>query len=176
MNFKELSVSRYSVRKFQNRPVEQEKLDLLLEAGLSAPTAANHQPQRILVINKEEGLKKVDNCTQYRFGAPVVLLICYDKNEYWVRKFDGENSGQIDASIVTTQMMLQAADIGLGTTWVMHFDPAKTAEEFKLPEKIIPVAMLPLGYPAVDAAPSHWHVLRHPLDKIVYYDDFSAYQ
>jgi nitroreductase len=175
MNFEQLVSIRYSVRKFQNRQVEKEKLDLILEAGRKAPTAANRQPHRILVINKEEGLKKVDICTKYRFDAPSVLLIVYDKTETWVRKFDGENSGQIDAGIVTTQMMLQAADIGLGTTWIMFFDPAKAAEAFKLPEKLIPVAFLILGYPADESVPSEQHSRRHPLDTIVYYDDFSAY-
>jgi nitroreductase len=175
MEFKELSAARYSVRKFLDRPVEAEKLDLILEAGRKAPTAGNRQPQRILVVNREEGLKKVDLCTQCRFGAPVVFIVTYDKTEYWVRKFDGENSGQVDAGIVTTQMMLQAADIGLGTTWVMFFDPVKTVEEFKLPDTLVPVAFLPLGYPAPDAVPSDRHNQRHPREKIVYYNDFSQY-
>jgi nitroreductase len=176
MNFKELAASRYSVRKFADRPVEKEKLDLILEAGRNAPTAGNKQPHRILVINTETGLKKTDACTTCRFGAPLVLLVCYDRNEHWVRKFDGENSGQIDAAIVTTQMMLQAADTGLGSTWVMFFDPAKTVEEFKLPEKLVPAAFLILGYPAADAEPSERHALRHPLEKIIYYGDFSQYR
>jgi hypothetical protein len=55
----------------------------------------------------------------------VVLLVCFDKNGSWVRPFNGEHSGWVDASIVTAHMMLQAADIGLGSTWVMHFDAAK---------------------------------------------------
>jgi nitroreductase len=175
MNFKELSAARYSVRKFLDRPVEKEKLDLILEAGRNAPTAANRQPHRILVANREEDLKKVDLCTRCRFGAPVVFIVAYDKTEYWVRSFDGENSGPVDASIVTTQMMLQAADIGLGTTWVMFFDPAKTVEEFKFPDTLVPVAFLPLGYPAPDAVPADRHSLRHPPEKIVYYHDFSQY-
>jgi nitroreductase len=163
------------VRKFLDRPVEQEKLDLILEAGRNAPTAGNRQPHRILVVNREEGLKKVDLCTPCRFGAPAVLITAYDKAEYWVRSFDGENSGPVDASIVTTQMMLQAADIGLGTTWVMFFDPAKTVEEFNFPETLVPVAFLPLGYPAPDAVPADRHTQRHPLERIVYYHDFSQY-
>jgi nitroreductase len=176
MNFDQLSAARYSVRKFKTLPVEKEKLALILEAGRNAPTAGNRQPHRILVIDTAEGLKKVDACTQCRFGAPIVLLIAYDKTEYWVRKFDGENSGQIDASIVTTQMMLQAADIGLGSTWVMFFDPAKAVEAFTIPENLVPVAFLVLGYPAEDAVPSERHALRHSLDTIVYYDDFSTYK
>jgi nitroreductase len=170
MNFKELAVHRYSVRKFKPAAVEKEKLDLVLEAGRNAPTAGNKQPQRILVISREDGLKKIDNCTSCRFDAPVVFLICYDKNESWVRPFDSENSGWVDASIVTTQMMLQAADIGLGTTWVMYFDPAKVVKEFRLPENIVPVAVLPLGYPADDAFPHERHTQRLPQEKLIFFE------
>jgi nitroreductase len=170
MNFKELAVSRYSVRKFKPTMVEKEKLDIVLEAGRNAPTAANKQPQRIVVICNAEGHKKIDNCTRCRFNAPVVLLICFDKNESWERPYDGERSGWVDASIVTTQMMLQAADLGLGTTWVMHFDAAKLVGEFQLPENIVPVAILPLGYPADDAVPNENHLKRLPREKLVFFE------
>jgi nitroreductase len=93
-----------------------------------------------------------------------------------VRSFDKKHSGWVDASIVTTQMMFQAADLGLGTTWVMYFDPAKTREQFQLPEQLIPVAFLPTGFPAADAVPADRHLLRHSLDKLVYHDSFAEYQ
>jgi nitroreductase len=175
MSFKELAAARFSVRKFKSLPVEKEKLETLLEAARSAPTAANKQPQRILAVTSEAGLQKIDACTPCRFGAPLVLLICFDKNEAWVRPFDQEHSGWVDASIVTTQIMLQAADIGLGTTWVMFFDPAKAAAEFKLPANIIPVAVLPVGYPAEDAAPADRHSERLPLDKTVWFDEVPKF-
>jgi nitroreductase len=167
MNFRELAAERDSVRKFDSRPVEPEKIDLVLEAARLAPTAANKQPQRILVITGEEALVKIDKCTACRFAAPLVFLVGYDTDKCWVReKYDGAKSGEIDASIVATHMMLQAADIGLGTTWVMYFDPVKTREEFKLPANIIPVAFLPAGYPAAGAAPSDRHALREPREKL----------
>jgi nitroreductase len=175
MSFKELAAQRYSVRKFLDKPVDKEKLDLILAAAQNAPTAANKQPQRVLVIDKAPDLAKVDTATSCRFGAPLVFLICYDKAEPWVRPFDKEHAGWVDASIVTTQMMLQAADLGLGTTWVMYFDPAKTREQFQLPEQLVPVAFLPTGYPAEDAAPSDRHPQRHPLDKLVYHGSFAKY-
>jgi nitroreductase len=175
MDFDVLAAQRYSVRKFKQVPVEPEKVRLILEAGRIAPTAGNTQSARILVITKKDGLDKIDRCTHCRFGAPVVLLVCYDKNECWIRKFDGESSGWVDASIVTTHMMLQSADRGLGSTWVMYFNAATTREEFKLPENLVPVAMLVLGYPAPDAEPADRHSLRHPLEKTVYYDAFPAH-
>jgi nitroreductase len=173
MNFDVLSAARYSVRTFKQIPVEPEKLSLILEAGRNAPTAANKQPQRILVITRKEGLEKIDRCTPCRFGAPLVLIICYDKNECWVRKFDGEQSGLVDASIVTTQMMLQAADLGLGSTWVMHFDPAAARTEFALPENLVPAAMLVMGHPSPESAPAEWHHIRHPREKLVYFEEVS---
>jgi nitroreductase len=150
--------------------VEKEKLDIVLEAGRNAPTAANKQPQRIVVIYNEEGYKKIDGCTPCRFNAPVVLLVCFDKNECWVRPGDGEHSGWVDASIVAAQMMLQAADLGLGTTWVMYFNAAKVVEEFRLPQNIVPAALLPLGYPADDAAPGEDHLKRLPREKLVFFE------
>jgi nitroreductase len=170
MGFKELAVKRYSVRKFKTLQVEQEKLDIILEAGQNAPTAANKQPQRILVIQSEAGLKKIDACTPCRFGASTVLLICFDETESWVRPMDSKHSGWVDASIVTTQIMLQAADIGIGSTWVMYFDPAKARSAFNLPDNIIPVAVLPLGYPADDAAPEVRHNDRYPREKLVFFE------
>ena len=158
--FLELAASRYSVRKYDTRPVEPEKLAQILEAGRIAPTAHNDQPQRIKVITDTDDLAKVDECTRCRFGAPAVLLICYDKTTCWKRSFDSALSGEVDASIVTTHMMLAAQDLGLGTCWVMYFNPAKAIELFALPENIIPVAMLPVGYPAEDAAPSDRHNSR----------------
>lgn len=174
MNFMNLAEERYSLRKFSQKPVEKEKLDLVLKAGRLAPTACNYQPQRILVIEDEEALEDLKKCTPYHFNAPMALLICYDNTASWKRGFDGKDSGDIDASIVATHLMLQAAELGLGTTWVGHFDPAAVKKEFLLPENIVPVALLPLGYPAEDAAPNaQLHYKRKPVEETVVYNRFS---
>ena len=78
MDFEKLSAERYSLRKFSDRPVEQEKLDLILEAGRNAPTAHNLQPQRIFVIRTPEMLEKADGCTAAHFHPPVILVVAYD--------------------------------------------------------------------------------------------------
>lgn len=167
MTFMELAKSRYSVRSFKPQPIETEKLAQVFEAGRAAPTACNIQPQRIKILTATEELAKVDECTKYRFGAPAVLLVCYDKNVSWKRRFDGADSGDIDAAIVTTHLVLAARELGLGTCWVMSFDPAKTAELFNLPENIVPVAFIPIGYPAEDAVPAEAHERRLEIDKII---------
>lgn len=166
-DFFELAANRYSVRKYKTQPVEAEKMAKILEAGRIAPTAHNNQPQRIKVITEAADLEKMDYSTRCRFGAPAALLVCYDKDVAWERPFDGAKSGEVDVSIVVTQMMLQAHDLGLGTCWVMYFDPAKTSEAFALPENIVPVAFLPLGYPAEEAEPSPSHANRFPLDELL---------
>lgn len=161
---------RYSVRKFSDKKVEDEKLNLILEAARVAPTACNLQPQRLLVLDSEENLAKLKECTPYHFDAPLAILVCYDKTVSWKRKYDGYDGGTIDASIVTTQMMLEIANLGLGTTWVGHFDPVKMVEKFELPENILPIALLPIGYPAEDAQPSPVHDKRLDLGQTVFYN------
>ena len=172
MNFFDLAAARYSVRSFADKPVEQNVIDKLLQAALLAPTACNRQPQRILVINSGEGIQKLRKCTECHFNAPAAMLVCYDKNECWVRGYDGKNSGDIDASIAATHIMLAAADMGLGTTWVMHFIPEAVRCEFELPDNIEPTALLVMGYPAADAKPSPLHTRSKSAQDIVFYNKF----
>ena len=169
MTFTELSAAQYSLRKFAATPVEQEKLDLILEAGRNAPTAHNNQPQRIFVIRTPEALEKANACTAAHFHPPVILVVAYDPEPAWKREHDGKNHGEIDATIAATQMMLQAADLGLGTTYVGMFEPEKLLAAFPEMEGLVPIAMLPLGYPAENARPSRLHADRTPLEDMVKY-------
>lgn len=171
-NFLNLAEKRFSVRQFLNKAIDEKDLNRILRAGYVAPTACNRQPQRILVINSEEGLAKLKKCTSCHFGAPAAMLVCYDKNECWKREFDAKTSGDIDASIVTTHMMLEAADLGIGTTWVMYFIPEAVREEFHIPDNIEPVALLVMGYPAQDASPFPGHSEFRPLEETVLYNTF----
>ena len=174
MSFIELAKNRYSVRKFKDQKVEKEKLDLILEAGRIAPTGCNYQPQRILVIDDAALLSKLKECTNYTFGAPVVLMICYDSSTCWKNANNDVMGGLQDACIVTTQMMLQAAELGLGTTWVGGFDLPTLRKIIPMPEYLVPVALLPLGYPADDAQPSHLHEKRYGIEHFVYYNSFDG--
>lgn len=167
MDLLNLFKERYSCRKFSDREVEHDKIDAVLEAARLAPTAVNSQPQRLFVLKSEDSLNTLKECTPYHFNAPVAILVCYDKNVSWKRKFDGSDFGKIDASIVATQMMLEVTNLGLGTTWVGYFDPMVVAEKFELPENIIPVAIFPIGYPAEDATPSPMHMDRNEISDFV---------
>lgn len=172
MDFLKLAQDRYSVRKFKNERLDKDVIDNILKAGHLAPTGCNYQPQRILVLNSDESIEKLKNCTKCHFDAPTAMLVCYSKSESWNRPYDGAQSAPVDAAIVTTHMMLYAASVGVGSTWVMHFDPSKMRETFNIPEDIEPLALLVMGYPAENAEPLSLHSEYRPIDEVVVYDTF----
>lgn len=169
MSFFNLVKARYSVRNFAGKAVEDEKLTQILEAGRLAPTAMNEQPQRIFLLKSQEALAKVCSITRMTYNAPVVLLICYDKNVSWkAHQFgDDYDAGEMNACIVTTIMMLQAAELGVGSLWIRGYCTRDVSDIFDLPENIVPVCMLALGYPAEGSHPSPMHFSRFPIDTTV---------
>jgi nitroreductase len=172
VDFLELAKERYSVRKFDSRQIEEEKVNLILEAGRIAPTAVNYQPQRILALQAKEEMQKLEACTPYHFGQTLALLVCYDKTVSWKRKFDNKDSGEVDASIVATHMMLEAENLGIGSTWVGHFNPQALRESFAIPENLEPVLLLMLGYPSEDAEPNPLHFKRFDKAQTVFFGSF----
>lgn len=193
----DISHRRHTVRSYADRPVEPEKLAAVLEAGRWAPTAVNAQPQRIVVLDTPKNLAKVrefctfgwqkkyvdlasesdtpehDRIVLY-YGAPVVLLVCYDRNACWHHPQTGETSGATDATIVATHMMLEAASIGLGSAWISYFDHDKARELLGVPESWEMVCMLYLGYEAEGAA-VHQHLSgsRKPLDETCFFNEIA---
>lgn len=172
MEFEKLITDRYSVRSFRPEHLSREVLDKILDAGHKAPTGCNYQPQRILVLNTDEAMEKLRGCTKCHFGAPAALLVCHCAAESWVRKYDGAMSSPVDAVIVATHMMLAAWNEGVGSCWVMHFDPDAMRQTFAIPAGVEPVALLVMGYPADDAKPLPLHFRTRPLEETVVYDHF----
>lgn len=168
MDFLEFSRKRYSVRSYSSQKVEKEKIDKILQAAMIAPTAVNYQPQKIYVLKSSEALQKIRSLTKSTYDAPLVFLVCSDTNRSWHSPFvHGYNSGEMDASIVCTHMMLEAEDLGLGSVWVLLFDPIKVREAFGLPKNIIPHCLLPVGYPSATAEPYRpWHDVFRDMDDI----------
>lgn len=168
MDFLEFSRKRWSVRSYSQKPVEEEKINKILQAALIAPTAVNYQPQKIYVLKSQEALQKLRSITRSTYDAPLVFLVCSDINRSWHSNFvKGYNSGEMDASIVCTHMMLEAEDLGLGSVWVLLFDPKRVKKEFNLPNNIIPHCLLCVGYPSNDAEPYHpWHDVFREIDDI----------
>ena len=149
-------------------PIKDEDLQLILEAGRLAPTACNYQPQKIYVAKSEEARKKLASVCRCTFNAPLILVVCYDRTRDWKNKLQaGLESGETDAAIVCTHMMLQAADLGIGTCWVGYFSPKTVAEILELPENITVSALLPMGYPAEDAAPLPLHTQFRDMEDMV---------
>ncbi|MBR2718243.1 MAG: nitroreductase family protein [Clostridia bacterium] len=167
--FLALAEQRYSVRKFATKQVEQVTLERILRAGQVAPTACNKQPQMTYVLRSTQAMEKLRRCTTSHFDAPMALLVCYDMLRSWKRSYDEQDSGWVDASIVATHMMLEAYEQGVGSTWVMHFDPDAIRNEFALPESQIPVAILVMGYPADDVQASPMHSRNKAMHEIVKY-------
>jgi nitroreductase len=170
MEFIDIAKKRYSVRSYQSRKVEEDKLMKILEAGRVAPTGANRQPQRLIVLREEEGLKKVEKAARV-FGAPLVIIVCSDKNSVWVRPYDGKDLADIDASIVTDHMMLQATELGLGSVWICSFKPDIIKSEFNLPSNVEPVNILAIGY--AEGAPlsqDRHETMRKPIDEMVFHE------
>ncbi|MGQ9853560.1 MAG: nitroreductase family protein [Candidatus Oleimicrobiaceae bacterium] len=169
MDFSALVRARYSVRSYQDRAVEEDKLAAVLEAARLAPSAANRQPFALLVIRtkgREAGLRRIYNKPWFT-QAPLVTGVCALPGKAWSRA-DGTNSAEVDATIAMDHLILAAADLGLGTCWVAAFDPAAAREVLALPEGVEPVAFTPLGYPADEPRGK----VRKPLSELVHYDQW----
>ena len=168
MSFLDLAKARYSVRSFLPEPFREEHLAQILEAGHVAPTACNNQPQHILVAKSAQALEKLASVCRCTFGAPTILVVCYDRERDWKNKLNPNyRSGETDAAIVCTHMMLEASQLGIGSCWVGYFDPVQVAKVLELPENLQVCALLPMGYPARDAAPLPLHSTFRPLEDTV---------
>lgn len=168
-DFLELARERYSCRAFTDQPVEGEKIDALLEAAVAAPTAVDKQPWRAWVVQSPEAVKRLAACTRFSFGAHTFIVVGAVADEAWVRKYDGRNFADVDASIVATHVMLAAHDLGLGTTWVGHFDAPALAEAFPEMAGCDLIAIFPLGYPAPapEGGPAGKHFQRRDVSDLV---------
>lgn len=149
MDFQELIKNRYSVRSYQDRPVEDEKLNQVLEAARLAPTAVNKQPFKLIVVNtlgKKEELKRIYHPDWFS-EAPLVICACTIRSESWTR-LDGRNYVDVDTTIAMDHIILAATDLGLGTCWIAAFDSEAAREVLELPDDVEPLLFTPLGYPA----------------------------
>jgi nitroreductase len=166
MEFLELIKKRYSVRAYKSTPVEDEKLHKVLGAAILAPTAANRQPFRLIVLQtagREADLRRV-YAREWFVQAPLVICACAVKDESWVRK-DGKNYADVDTTIAFDHLILAAHDLGLGTCWIAAFDPVAARDVLKLPAEFEPIAFTPLGYPADRWKPK----TRRPASDLVQY-------
>jgi nitroreductase len=167
MDFKELIKKRYSVRAYRSDPVEDEKLEQVLDAARLAPTASNLQPFQFIVIHttgRETEMSRIYKAAWFR-KAPVVICACAVPSQAWSR-MDDKNYSEVDVTIAMDHLILAATELGLGTCWIAAFDPAAARDVLGLPEGAEPVAFTPLGYPADEPKAKQ----RKPLSKLVRYE------
>lgn len=174
MKLEKLFSMRYSVRRFDSRPIEQKKLDKILQAGQLAPSAQNNQSWRVLVLRSKTALEKLKACTPCHYHAPLALLVCGNTETQFCRQEGEQGSAPIDAAIAATHMMLMATDLGVGSCWVMNFDPEKIRATFHIPQNLQPTALLVCGYPREDSVINPRHTQTLALDQLVAVDDFDA--
>ncbi len=166
MNFIELAKKRHSVRNYSTKKVEREKLNKILQAAQIAPTAANLQPIKLIVVQDEENIKKLSKGAN-TYNAPLAIIVCADHNKVWTRPFDNKKTCDIDASIITDHMMLEATDLNLGSVWICYFKPDIIKTEFSLPDNLEPINILAIGYSANEEPQIK---TRIPIDKFVSYE------
>lgn len=170
MKFLDIAKKRSSVRSYTQKKIEPEKLEKILEAARVAPTAANLQPVHLIVVQSEEGLAKIAKSANL-YGAPLAIIVCANHNKAWMRPFDKKQTGDIDASILTDHMMLQATELDLGSVWVCYFKPDVLSEEFSLPEHLEPINILAVGYSDTEKGDvNRFDRTRIPIDQLVSYE------
>lgn len=170
MDFAELIKSRYSVRAYKPDPISEDKLQRILEAARLAPTAANRQPFKLIIIKtqgREAELRRLYN-RDWFVQAPLVIGLIALPETAWKRR-DGKNYADVDGAIVMDHLILAAANEGLGTCWVGAFDPAAAREILQLPEEVEPLAFTPLGYLADNPSPKK----RKNLEELVCYEKWQ---
>lgn len=166
-DFETVIRKRTATRKFKEEKIPKEKLEKILEAGRLAPTAKNLQPQKIYVVQSQEGLEKIDKVSPYRYGATTVLIVCSDKNIAWTK--NNYSSYEMDACIVATHMMLEATNVGVDNIWIKVFDNEKLKKEFNLEKGIEPICLIPIGYASDDYQGNPLHNQRKKLEETVKY-------
>jgi nitroreductase len=168
MEYSELIAARYSVRAYRSDPVEDGKLQTVLEAARLAPTAANRQPIQLVVMHTAGREKEIGKIYRrpWFVQSPLVIAICAISSQAWVRESDRFNARLIDAAIVADHLILAATNLGLGTCWIAAFNMEAARSVLQLPAEAEPVIFTPLGYPADEPGPK----IRKPLTDLVRYE------
>lgn len=168
MDVMEAIKTRRSIRKFSSKPVEEEKLRLILEAARLSPSSQNSQNWRFIVVRDKEKLQKLMEAAdgQPHVGeAPCAVVACGTKR----RIMDcGQPTDTVDCSIAMAYMILEAHTLGLGTCWLGHFFADKVKKALSIPDDVSVVAFTPLGYPAEEPVPRP----RKELSEIVSCDEY----
>jgi nitroreductase len=146
MDFMDVISARKSVRGYADKPVEEEKLSKILETARLAPSWANKQCCRYVVVKDKAKIQELSGRFGWLKQASVIIVACADPKDSGDR--NGMNYYLVDVGISMQQLVLAATNLELGTCWIGAFDEAKVKKVLQVPENIKVVAMTPLGYPA----------------------------
>jgi len=169
MDFYEAIRKRYSVRAYQDKPVEEQKLQRVLEAGRLAPSSNNRQPWKFIVVRDTELRKGLGKVAEQPFvgQAPVVIVVVGLEPDR--KMLCDVTADPVDCAIAIEHMALAAAAEGLGTCWIGHFRQDPCRELLGVPPAAKVIELLPLGYPAVEPGAKS----RKPIEEIVAYEKFT---
>ncbi len=170
MDIMQLMRDRYSCRGFTDEHVGEAELASILEAGRIAPSACNNQPWRFIVLQGAEGLAKVDGCTKCRYGAPVAVLVCFDKDASAKNPAVTPDYGWIDCGLAIMQMALEAKALGLDSCIVGAYDPSAARVALNIPENLVTYQFLMLGY--AEKGPVRMHFDRRSMEEVVIHGGF----
>jgi nitroreductase len=168
MNVLEAINKRKSVRNFLKKPIEDEKIDAILNAGRLAPSAKNRQEWRFVVVKDQTVRKKIAmaaNGQGFVGEAPLVIVACGITDGYVMSC--GQESYPIDVAIALDHISLVAVELGLGSCWIGAFNEDRVKEILGIPEEVRVVELMPIGYPVSQGVKEK---NRLPLNKIVKYD------
>ena len=183
MDFKQLITHRQSNRKYLDRPVEQEKIEQLIEAVRLAPSASNSQPWKLIMVNDPELTQKVAKATfskalsfnSFSVQAPVIAVLVIEKAK-WITRLGGsiknQEFPQYDIGIAASHFCLQAADLGLGTCMIGWFNEKKIQRILNIPQKRKIGLVITLGYP-----PEDYKIrkkIRKPAEEICGFNSYSS--
>jgi nitroreductase len=170
MTFLELAQKRYSVRGYQNKPVDDALIAKVLEAGRIAPSACNLQPWYFIVVRDRGNIAALKETYKQEWfaAAPVVVAVCLDKEKCWKRR-DGRIYGDVDIAIAVDHMTLQATELGLGTCWIGAFNVVEARKALQVPDNVEPLIFTPLGFPSTKPPAKS----RKSLEEIVFWEKFG---
>ncbi|MFC1718874.1 nitroreductase family protein [Candidatus Poribacteria bacterium] len=168
MEFMDVVAKRRSIRKYKSDPISKEDIEYVVEAARLAPSWANSQCWKFVVVTDpeiKEELAKAGN--SWIAQAPVIIAACADPSRPGTK--GDQQYYMLDVGIAMEHLILAAADRGLGTCWIGAFDEEAAKAALGVPENIRVVASTPLGYPDQDPAIRH----RRDLDEVMCFDKYS---
>ena len=165
MNFLDLVKQRYSCRSYQNKSVEQEKLDYVMDCARLAPSAVNKQPWLFRIVSDDASKAKLQECYDRDWfkTAPMYIICSILHDEEWIR-YDGKHHGNIDIAVAVEHLCLAATEQGLATCWVCNFNVEKCKKNFDIPADEDPTVLIPIGY----AADQPTEKKRKPISEIIF--------